>query len=339
VDSLEWRRTHNGSLLTENLKGMGTDGLGIPNIYLDVVSDRDRFTIMPTLSTPSKSITPGGYEEPFKRLTMAFYTRNYNLTLCEVGTEYVDARVQCSRATVQGDMACFVREMRRTPEMKDKGNLTALDINRTYTVLKHIPYTMASLHPFGPSILEKWLQNPSRAFQRNYDMDTVRYENISLPVFSNRLAMVLNTYLKATLNMTVTVGSDGTSLDHMDRFWANATGTWTEFTDPIYYISKPWFALYFISAIVLLLCALGNAILRCLIHVPDIFGSISALTRDSLFVDVPTPASGMDGTERARLLQDEWVMIQDVRPDDAVGRIAFSDAASNVGVRMDRRYV
>ena len=325
-------RLHNNSLITADLVAMGTTG--IANIWLDVVNDSSRFPI-----TPGVPLWPtGGGDEPFKKLSMAFYTRNYNLTLCEVGTEYVDARVQCSRATVQGDMACSVREMRRTPELKDKGNLTALDIGRTNYVLKHIPYTIASLHPSEPSILEKWLHNPSRAFWPNYSMDTVRYENISLPVFSNRLAMVLNTYLKATFNMTITVGSDGTSIDHVDANWANTTGTWTEFTDSVYYISKPWFALYFISAIVLLLCALANTILRCLIHVPDIFGSISALTRNSVFVDVPTPASDMDGTERARLLQDKWVMIQDVRPDEAVGRIAFSDAASNVGVRMDRRY-
>jgi len=131
---------------------MGTDGLGISNIYLDVVSDLDRlFVTHPTLSRPPKYIKLSNYEEPFKKLTVAFYTKNYNLTLCEVGTEYVDARVYCSRATVQGDTACFVREMRRTPELKDRGNFTALDVERTNTVLKHIPYTMASLHLPSPA--------------------------------------------------------------------------------------------------------------------------------------------------------------------------------------------
>lgn len=133
---------------------------------------------------------------------------------------------------------------------------------------------------------------------------------ISPPVFASRLSMVLNTYLKATLDLSITVGADGTSLHDIDANWANTTGTWTEFTEPIYQISKSWFALYFISAIVLTACALANIVLRFLTHVPDIFGSISALTRDSTFIDVPTPASGMDGLERARLLKDKWVMIR-----------------------------
>lgn len=71
---------------------------------------------------------------------------------------------------------------------------------------------------------------------------------------------------------------------------------------------------------------------------PDFFGSISALTRDSIFFDAPTPASGMDGTERAKLLQNRGVMIQDVAPNDAVGRIAFSGNEGMLRLQKDRIY-
>jgi hypothetical protein len=36
----------------------------------------------------------------------------------------------------------------------------------------------------------------------------------------------------------------------------------------------------------------------------------------------------MDGSERSRLLRDKWVMIQDVRPDEMVERIALLRAGA-----------
>jgi hypothetical protein len=117
------------------------------------------------------------------------------------------------------------------------------------------------------------------------------------------------------------------------------TGTWYEFTAAVYHVNTLWFAFYFISAIVMMICAITNVVLRSMIHVPDFLGSISALTRDSTFVDVSTPASWMDGTERTRLLRDKWIMIQDVRPEESVGKNTFSDDVANVGMRMDRKYL
>jgi hypothetical protein len=318
--------------------GFGTSGLGNPNIWLNVVADPGRFPSESTILLYNGSRNAS--DEPNRALTLAFYTRSYNLTLCDVRTEYVDCEVVCSRAVANGDLACSVNKIRHTPTMKGRGNFTLLDLARNIKILKQIPYTMASLHPSHgePSILEQWLKDPPTAFELKYDRNAYWYEDIPLPLFSNRLAMVLNSYLRASLNMTITVGSDGTSAQGRDVDWARTTGTWTQFTSPVYRVNKSWFALYFIAVVVLILSALVNIILRSLIHVPDFLGSISALTRDSQFFSVPMPSSGMDGTERARLLQDKWVMIQDVRPDEAVGRIAFSDAVAGVGLRLDRMY-
>jgi hypothetical protein len=232
--------------------------------------------------------------------------------------------------------------MRRSPEFKGKGNLTALDIGRTNSILKYIPYTMANFHPNERSILEKWLKNPITAFQKEYGLDYVWYEDIPLGLFSNSLTVVLNTYLCATFDLTVTVGSEEniTSIYGSDSSaWANTTGTWTEFTEPVYYISMSWFILYVISALVLPVCAVANIALRSLAQSPDIFGSVAALTRDSRFFNMPMPASGMDGSERSRLLQDKWVMIQDVRSDEAIRRIAFSDDVSVAPLSKERMYM
>jgi hypothetical protein len=308
---------------------MGTAGMGLPNIFLNILAD------------PARSSAMGRQEplaEPPAKLVLVFYTR-FNLTLCEVSTEYVETQIECVRASENSDLACRASKMRRAPEYSDKGNVTALDIAWTYNILSYIPYTMASLHPSEPSILEKWLKNPPTTFAVNYSETQMWYEDIPLNIFSNRLAMVFNTYLRATFDLAYTVGSDGTSLDSRGGLWANTTGSWTTFTAPVYHVQRSWVLFFFVSAIILTLCAAANIVLHCLIHVPDFLGSISALTRDSPFISVPAPASSMDGVERSRLLRHKWVIIQDVRPDEEVGRIAFSDAASLAPLRRDRLYL
>jgi hypothetical protein len=90
--------------------------------------------------------------------------------------------------------------------------------------------------------------------------------------------MALNINLFAIFYVIIVVGGDAAP----DKSWDNTTGTWTEFTASLYHINKTWFLLYFVSVIVLLMCAVANVILRSLIHDPDFFGTISAMTRDSL---------------------------------------------------------
>jgi hypothetical protein len=323
------------------MDGMQTAGLGMPNFLLAIQMEQERWAKPWTLTDQSPSVIPGTFVEPYKKLTLVFYSR-WNLTLCDVGTEYVDSVIDCSKPIWSGDNLCSVRKMRRSPGFKGKGNLTALDIGRTESILKHIPYTMASFHPNEPSILEKWLKDPTTAFQKQYGMDYTWYEDLPLGLFSNRLAVVLNTYLRAMFDLTVTVGSEDndTSVNKFGGLpWTNTTGTWNEFTDPVYYISMPWFIIYVISALVLTVCGFTNIVLRSLTQSPDIIGSIAALTRDSQFFDTPAPASGMDGSERSRLLQNKWVMIQDVRSEETIGRIAFSDDVSLVPLSKDRMYV
>ncbi|KAK8168858.1 hypothetical protein BKA80DRAFT_308518 [Phyllosticta citrichinensis] len=84
-------------------------------------------------------------------------------------------------------------------------------------------------------------------------------------------------------------------------------------------------ALYVVATAVLTLCALVAVVLQSRIRAPDILGSMSTLTRDSPYVTAPPGGSGLEGSERARLLKNMWVRIQDIRPGEEVGKIAFSD--------------
>jgi hypothetical protein len=312
-DRDKWLLSNAGSLVSNKTEGMNSSGLGFPNLVLDIQEDGGRWSNTPNPVNSSQFMVWNKHAEPFKKLTLVVYTSTgSDLTLCQMSTEYVDAIIDCSRSTLSSDTLCSVQKMRHSPEFRKKGNLTALDIWDTKTILKHIPYTMAGLASNGPSILENWLQDPTTAFQRKQGTEGFSLSGKLTPeIFSDRLAVVLNTFLRATFDLTITIGSDIEITErNPDRSsWATMTGTWTEFNDPIYCINMPWFIIYYISTIVLTLCAVTNVLLRCWIHTPDIFGSVAALTRDSPFLKTPTPASGMDSSERSRLLQDKWVVI------------------------------
>ena len=303
--------------------------LGLPNIFFDLTQDPAR--------GPFGSLS----KEPDTPLTLVFYTRT-NLTLCEISTHYVESAVQCSKESSTSDLSCAVTKMRYIPSIGDQGigKLTALEFGRSYMMLAHIPYTGASSHPFEPSFLEKWLKNPPSMFQTSYSSENWWYEDIDRDVFSSRLSTVLNTFVRASLRSTINVGGDGpSSLRTNDPSWANITGTWIAPTAQVYHLRRSWFLLYFIPTIILTVCGLVNIVLRSWIRVPDFLGSVSALTRDSVFIGVPTPGSMLDGADRARLLKDKWVMVQDVEPEKEVGRIALSDRETLVGLRWERRYV
>jgi hypothetical protein len=311
-----------------------TAGQEVPNFWIKPKLEPERWPNTTRYLTPSNDFAPS------KKLIIVLYTQN-NLTLCEVSTQYVDSFVDCSLTTRYSDPACSIRKMRRSPRPPLNGNFTARDVRTTDRVLTLLPFTMANDRAEEFSVIEKWLLDPPLVFLGlgRLPSGIPGFQTVAPRTFSDRFAMALNTWTRASFNRTITVGSDSGSLKDIDTQWENTTGTWTAFTDPVYYIDVPWFIVYIVSALVLSFCAIANIVLRSLIFTPDIFSSIVALTRDSQFFNTPTPASGMDGSERSRLLQDKWVMIQDIRPDEAVGRIAFSDNGGLAPLARDRKYM
>jgi hypothetical protein len=60
---------------------------------------------------------------------------------------------------------------------------------------------------------------------------------------------------------------------------------------------------------------------------PDILGFASSVARHSKYVKLPPTDGTMSGAEKARLLGDARVMIQDVRPNSDVGKIVLGAAS------------
>jgi hypothetical protein len=91
----------------------------------------------------------------------------------------------------------------------------------------------------------------------------------------------------------------------------------------VYHTSWGWLVLLLFSAVLLLVGGITGAICDAYTIGPDIFGFASSLAHRNKYMKVPTGEGTMGGPARARILGDVRVMLQDVRPDKEVGKIAL----------------
>ncbi|KAK8240512.1 hypothetical protein HDK90DRAFT_186773 [Phyllosticta capitalensis] len=266
-------------------------------------------------------------------------------TFCGVKTEYIDVDVECTRSRAAGPMTCVAQRARATKTSPEKSNVTAL--GDEWWAL-HGPPEMTRLGTF-----EQYLKDPTQVFNTSYyDHGEPKFRSIPISTFESRLALLLNTYWHVSLNTHNFVATDGLSPtsprdvtvspgfdEHPLADWGTTTAYRTFSAGQIYLIAPLWMTLYVAATVVLTVCTVVTIVLQSRIRAPDILGSVSTLTRDSPYVAAPPGGSGLESTERARLLRDMWVRIQDVRPGDDVGKIAFSDD-KGLGARLkwDRLY-
>ncbi|KAI4688472.1 hypothetical protein J4E81_008069 [Alternaria sp. BMP 2799] len=101
---------------------------------------------------------------------------------------------------------------------------------------------------------------------------------------------------------------------------ANATFS-TKF--PVYRKNKAWIGTLLFTSTVLLLMGILNIAIYLTTLAPDYFTYISAFTRDNPYVKVPEGGSGLDGSERSRLLRKMKVQIADAKPESDVGYVVL----------------
>lgn len=109
--------------------------------------------------------------------------------------------------------------------------------------------------------------------------------------------------------------------------------------EAIYSISIPWLVCFVICTVLLLLAGVISVAVESITVAPDTLGYVSTVARNSRYLHVKPTSGAMTGPERARKLADTEVMIQDVKANAGVGKIALglkSDKA--VRLQADRLY-
>jgi hypothetical protein len=93
--------------------------------------------------------------------------------------------------------------------------------------------------------------------------------------------------------------------------------------DYIYRVYAGWMVLYFSCTGLLLIAGTFSVILEYKTVAPDVLGYVSTVARNSRYLHLPKTSSAMSGGERARKLGGFEVMMQDVKGNADVGRIAL----------------
>ena len=101
----------------------------------------------------------------------------------------------------------------------------------------------------------------------------------------------------------------------------NAVRQYSE--DLIYTISAPWVAVFVTCTAALLFAGTISVVVESMTVAPDVLGYVSTVARNSRYLHLPKTNSAMSGGERARQLGGVKVMMQDVKANADVGKIAL----------------
>jgi hypothetical protein len=175
-----------------------------------------------------------------------------------------------------------------------------------------------------PSLTERYIWNPDPTAMDNLDpQNGFDLSSISQTDFTQRLAMAINTFWTIGFApMYITGGLTHYPNKTTGVSVLNTTGMYTSI-NYVYTYDPAWLSILFICSGILLLAGMAGVIWESRTIGPNVLGFASSIVRHSKYIDVPKASSTMSGPERARMMGNVKVMMQDVKACDEVGRIAL----------------
>lgn len=247
---------------------------------------------------------------------------------CSIGMKSVDPKVKCEQGAAS-PLACAVTAMRSTPRSPFNSNWSIMhDFNIRHSMERMYSTVLGAwqnVDDWGSDPTKIYIDDPmavlSSGLQRDHSF--VNLSQVSATDFKNRFGLLFNTFVWGSLGLKSASTLTGGTL--APGYVENTTAAWVYLGTPHYEIDRTWFALFCAGTVLLGICSATSMVLKYRTQAPDIFGSVSSLTRDSRYFDgIPTGGSTLSGQERARLLKGVRVRIQDVDSTWEVGRIALS---------------
>lgn len=248
--------------------------------------------------------------------------QGWQYTLCKMDQSFVQSHISCMGKD------CAVDKMH--------ANATNPDHVSPYVLSDFANWMLAftaagaSTHVATYSPLQYFLNDTTSAGRSNV-FNGPNLLAVPTPDFNARLALLLNTYWQAGVAPFDMTGALHTSEDGSPS--PLTTIALDTSTAQVYRVSWGWLVVLLVSSVLLLLGGIGGAICDSRTVGPDIFGFASNLANKNKYMRVPTGDSSMSGAERTRRLGHVKVMLQDVKPDDPVGKIALG-SIDNGGARL-----
>ncbi|KAH7121729.1 hypothetical protein B0J13DRAFT_512378 [Dactylonectria estremocensis] len=322
--------THKSTSFNITEEDVSIGGNGSPHVYMDIPSPTHGFNFS------SKDKTSKG---PIIQGTLVFGSK-LNSTICDMSHIYVDVDVECERQQRLGKMTCNTHRIRHSPGYKvlmpDRQMIASRGMGPS-GFISSLPWLAPSYHPGDQSPFESYLADPAQGIEGVGSGITDEYTSLPLKVFAQRLALVINTALRISYHTPAVLGFSKVNLTAMTAIgssleFGNTTLRFTT-TEDRYQVQGTWMALYILSLFLMGSCAVATIFLRLLIRAPDFLTDISALTRDSAYINIPAGGSTLSGDERARVLKDRRLRIRDVWPEQEIGYTALAD---DIGCQADK---
>ncbi|KAF2402407.1 hypothetical protein EJ06DRAFT_528518 [Trichodelitschia bisporula] len=251
---------------------------------------------------------------------------DYYVTEGTIHTVYVDMNVDCSQPG--RTRSCAATEVRMAPNPMTPYNRTGLDVNSIARILANqFPSLLGPRIALASSATEFYIWDPASAFNHQFE-STVDLGRMPIDVFQQRFSLLYNTFWKASVKGLYITGTDWNQTDFPNDF-VSTTRTTARDGVSVYTLDVPWLVMYFVSVFVLLLASVAGIVLKTLTRTPEVFGYVNSLVRDSPYVNA-AGGTYMSGGDRARLMKHQRVRLADVRPGEAVGRIALVDMRHEV---------
>jgi hypothetical protein len=277
---------------------------GTLNMGMDFTSDSEG-SFLGQLYFGSAIIAPGG--------TFDASLGDIAYSECNFTQKFVQTNVTCGT-----DMAsCQPTGMRLTPPASRPSTL----IPTTFT--DWLTYTSADV----PSLTERYIYDPSPADEDELNPEkgfSLLDPKITQEVFTRRLALLVNSFWTIGFAPMYITGNL-TQFNPLQVATLHEPATGSIFYDAsnVYAYSPPWTGVLFVCSIILVLFGITNVIWESRTIGPNVLGFASSIVRNSRYIDAPKISSAMSGPEKARMLGNLKVMMQDVRAGDDVGKIAL----------------
>lgn len=259
----------------------------------------------------------------------------YAYAVCNLTQTFVDSTVSCQ------ETECSI-----TSVLKVAGNPTSM-YDFVDEFLKASDVGLDDYPDLGGTIYsstELYLRDPYNVTTPPGSVDNQYCDipSVGQDEFTKRLAYLLNTFYSTgfttdyefgelTPNQTVQLyEADGVTMRNASL--TSMTEGTTKFQDPHkpeeHVVDWVFLAIFLFCGVALLAIGVTGVLLELRTISPDILGFASSVARHSKYVKLPPTDGTMSGAEKARLLGDARVMMQDVRPNAEVGKIVLGTASN-----------
>ncbi|PVF95155.1 hypothetical protein CPB86DRAFT_875902 [Serendipita vermifera] len=240
---------------------------------------------------------------------------------CTITPNFLLAKVECYSGH------CGVSRIKRVvdPDGQLAHAILGRNKNTWPNIVERLPETSGISELWVSSQTERYLYDPQAPQAENSGLSADLRE-IPVDEFSRRFAILLNTYYQATVSPAPRLNSLIRDVKYPNDSLKTTVATIRTLSPNTYQRHWEWVISALVASLAMFSVAIIGILLERRVISPDIYGYVSSMTRDNPYFPLPPNGCTLEGTERAVLLRDVVVRIEDVAPTKQIGHLAFTMA-------------